>query len=188
MKCMFWTPTHQSYNVWYSIYFSLHSLMVLLSCITHSLLPSHCLNSSVYFLLYLLNFALHQCSRARGGARAYPLEPFLWQRARFVFVANQRGSRERSWPPVEHCRVKNGKLRLLARRVLAAWVSRRPLGARGRALGKNLKPRELLMLLSWLVTDARATETVTSIKVMVHNRSLIITVTSPIRIKCQRLL
>lgn len=52
------------------------------------------------------------------------------------------------------------------------WVSSRPLGARGRALGKNLKPR-VLMLLSWLVSAAKVTETVTCIKVMIHNMNSI---------------
>lgn len=50
-----------------------HSLMGLLSCISHFLLPSHCLNSSVYFLLYLLNFA-STSSRVLAAARG----PTLW--------------------------------------------------------------------------------------------------------------
>lgn len=80
-------------------------------------------------------------------------------RSRVALLTNQRASRgapRRTFP--NH----SGELRRSGARARLS-VNRRLRGARGRALEKNLKPRELLLLLLRLVAAAKIIETVTSI-------------------------
>lgn len=118
--------------------------------------------ANIYFLSYL--WTLPSASRRAFAARG----PTLWR----PFYGNTRAllllpisaspeSLRRTFPN------QSGELRLSRARARLS-VNRRPHGARGRALEKNLKPRELLLLLR-LVAAGNITETVTSIKVMIHN-------------------
>lgn len=96
-----------------------------------------------------------------------PVDARSRRHAHFALLTNQRASRgapRRTFP--NH----GGELRRSGARARLS-VNRRPRGARGRALEKNLKPRELLLLLLQLVAAAKIIETVTSIKIMFHNMS-----------------
>lgn len=147
-----------------SLFPCLPSLMGWLSWITHFL--------TNLIIAYCTCWTLPSLSsRALAAARG-PILPF-YDSPRALFWLPINGSLESARDLPSNIPESTRKPTITSVARARPWVSRRPLGARGRALGKNLKARVLSMLLSWLVSAAKVTETVECIKVMIDNTSSI---------------